>query len=269
MLAKQAHEHPAGPGIVLVGQQAQTQAITAEEIAHGQRLLALAIDRAKPALEIHGPDLIGPPGRCQSGGRQDRPWVRTTAAGTHALVALQAALDRTHTRQTAAREKLAQPLMDFLGTPVRPKASPMKDALDPGSCQPPGRTGRSSGLIGQAGRALSPEASEPFVSRLATDAATADQRLQRVLASQNRFDQFLARPNQREDFPRHDRRKPANLPKTVTHVLSSSCRPCLVTVPIDCPDQNGDVESANGHLKQRLTQHLLLRGYRDFAAVEA
>lgn len=41
------------------------------------------------------------------------------------------------------------------------------------------------------------------------------------------------------------------------------------TIGIDCPDQNGDVESQNGHLKRRLTQHLLLRGYRDFAAVEA
>jgi len=41
------------------------------------------------------------------------------------------------------------------------------------------------------------------------------------------------------------------------------------TIGIDCPDQNGDVESQNGHLKRRLKQHLLLRGYRDFATVEA
>jgi hypothetical protein len=41
------------------------------------------------------------------------------------------------------------------------------------------------------------------------------------------------------------------------------------TIGIDCPDQNGDVESQNGHLKRRLTQHLLLRGYRDFETVEA
>lgn len=41
------------------------------------------------------------------------------------------------------------------------------------------------------------------------------------------------------------------------------------TIGIDCPDQNGDVESQNGHLKRRLTQHLLLRGYRDFATVAA
>jgi hypothetical protein len=41
------------------------------------------------------------------------------------------------------------------------------------------------------------------------------------------------------------------------------------TIGIDCPDQNGDVESQNGHLKRRLLQHLLLRGYRDFETVEA
>ena len=36
------------------------------------------------------------------------------------------------------------------------------------------------------------------------------------------------------------------------------------TIGIQCPNQNGDVEAHNGHLKRRLTQHLLLRGSRDF-----
>ena len=39
------------------------------------------------------------------------------------------------------------------------------------------------------------------------------------------------------------------------------------TIGMGCPNQNGDVESHNGHLKRRLLQHLLLRGYRDFASV--
>lgn len=38
------------------------------------------------------------------------------------------------------------------------------------------------------------------------------------------------------------------------------------TIGIQCPNQNGDVESHNGHLKRRLAQHLLLRGHRDFAS---
>jgi transposase len=36
------------------------------------------------------------------------------------------------------------------------------------------------------------------------------------------------------------------------------------TIGIRCPNENGDVESSNGHLKRRLRQHLLLRGSRDF-----
>ena len=41
------------------------------------------------------------------------------------------------------------------------------------------------------------------------------------------------------------------------------------TIGIDRPNENGDVESSNGHLKRRLRQHLLLRGSRDFDSVEA
>jgi hypothetical protein len=36
------------------------------------------------------------------------------------------------------------------------------------------------------------------------------------------------------------------------------------TIGVGCPNENGDVESSNGHLKRRLRQHLLLRGSRDF-----
>lgn len=41
------------------------------------------------------------------------------------------------------------------------------------------------------------------------------------------------------------------------------------TIGIGCPNENGDVESSNGHLKRRLRQHLLLRGSRDFEAQRA
>lgn len=39
------------------------------------------------------------------------------------------------------------------------------------------------------------------------------------------------------------------------------------TIHIGCPEQNGDIEAANGSLKQALRQHLLLRGSRDFASL--
>lgn len=35
-------------------------------------------------------------------------------------------------------------------------------------------------------------------------------------------------------------------------------------IGIGCPNENGDVESSNRHLKRRVRQHLLLRGSRDF-----
>lgn len=38
------------------------------------------------------------------------------------------------------------------------------------------------------------------------------------------------------------------------------------TINVGCPNENGDVESLNGHLKRRLRQHLALRGTRDFTS---
>jgi len=40
------------------------------------------------------------------------------------------------------------------------------------------------------------------------------------------------------------------------------------TITVSRPHENGDVESANGALKRRIAQHLLLRGHRDFGSVE-
>jgi transposase InsO family protein len=40
------------------------------------------------------------------------------------------------------------------------------------------------------------------------------------------------------------------------------------TINVGCPNENGDVESLNGHLKRRLRQHLLLRGSAEFASLE-
>jgi transposase InsO family protein len=38
-------------------------------------------------------------------------------------------------------------------------------------------------------------------------------------------------------------------------------------IHVGCPQQNGDIEAANGQLKQALRQHLLLRGSRDFESL--
>jgi hypothetical protein len=42
-----------------------------------------------------------------------------------------------------------------------------------------------------------------------------------------------------------------------------------MTINVNCPHEHGDVESLNRHLKRRLEQHLILRGSRDFASLEA
>jgi len=41
------------------------------------------------------------------------------------------------------------------------------------------------------------------------------------------------------------------------------------TIHIDSPDENGDIEAANGAFKQAVKQHLLLRGSSDFGDLEA
>jgi len=41
------------------------------------------------------------------------------------------------------------------------------------------------------------------------------------------------------------------------------------TIQVDCPNENGDVESLNGVLKRRLKQYLLMRGSSDFDSEDA
>jgi hypothetical protein len=42
-----------------------------------------------------------------------------------------------------------------------------------------------------------------------------------------------------------------------------------MTIQVASPNEQGDIESANGHLKRRLRQRLLLRGHADFDSLEA
>jgi hypothetical protein len=41
------------------------------------------------------------------------------------------------------------------------------------------------------------------------------------------------------------------------------------TIHLDSPDENGDIEAANGAFKQAVKQHLLIRGSADFGSLEA
>ena len=40
------------------------------------------------------------------------------------------------------------------------------------------------------------------------------------------------------------------------------------TINMGKPNENGDIESLNGHLKRKIEQYLMLRGYRDFSSQE-
>jgi len=40
------------------------------------------------------------------------------------------------------------------------------------------------------------------------------------------------------------------------------------SINVNSPDENGDIESANGHLKRRIDQYLMLRGSRDFKDID-
>jgi transposase len=40
------------------------------------------------------------------------------------------------------------------------------------------------------------------------------------------------------------------------------------SINVNSPDENGDIESANGHLKRRIDQYLLLRGSRNFSSID-
>ena len=67
-----------------------------------------------------------------------------------------------------------------------------------------------------------------------------------------------------EDMPGRPRAYNSDYLELCTHYDLSP-----ITIHLGCPNEQGDVESLNGHLKRRLRQHLLLRGSRDFASVEA
>jgi hypothetical protein len=67
-----------------------------------------------------------------------------------------------------------------------------------------------------------------------------------------------------EEMPGRPRAYNADYLELCTHYDLSP-----ITINVGCPNEQGDVESLNRHLKRRLNQHLILRGSRDFASVEA
>ena len=67
-----------------------------------------------------------------------------------------------------------------------------------------------------------------------------------------------------EDVPGRPRAYNSDYLELCTHYDLSP-----ITINVGCPNEHGDVESLNRHLKRRLNQHLILRGSREFASLEA
>jgi hypothetical protein len=76
-------------------------------------------------------------------------------------------------------------------------------------------------------------------------------------------DNSSAATHEREAMPGRPRGYNADYLELCTHYDLTP-----LTIHVGCPHEQGDVESQNRHLKRRLTQHLLLRGSRDFAGLE-
>ena len=66
-----------------------------------------------------------------------------------------------------------------------------------------------------------------------------------VRGGKERNDELMARPNQRNNFPRHDRGRPAK--------IVANCHPCPVTVPGGCaPPSPAALHDAGATLESRL-----------------
>lgn len=76
-------------------------------------------------------------------------------------------------------------------------------------------------------------------------------------------DNTSAATHELEDMPGRPRAYNADYLELCTHYDLSP-----LTIHVGKPNEQGDVESLNRHLKRRLNQHLILRGSRDFASLE-
>jgi hypothetical protein len=76
-------------------------------------------------------------------------------------------------------------------------------------------------------------------------------------------DNTSAATHEREQMPGRPRTYNSDYLELCTHYDLTP-----LTINVACPNEHGDVESANRHLKRRLEQHLILRGSRDFSSLE-
>ena len=194
-------------GLVPMPQQPDAQEETAEQIAHRQRVHALAIASAEPAFEVHRPDVVGCLREGQTRSRQLGSAARPGGSSPRRTEPPQPVGNRSHLGQANARMFLPQVSRDLFGAPRSIFASELRDGLDPMRPRLPGRAFGPPRTIAQSWAAESSETAQPFETCFATDALLSAQLRNRLETAQGGLNEALSRLLQRRSFPRHDRGK--------------------------------------------------------------
>jgi len=207
VLPKQTQKNPAHGLPTLVSEQTNPQEITTERISHGQRFHTLAVARTEPPLEIHGPDLIAPPGKAQSACLQLRPSRVTAALTTAQLHSLQPLANRPRGRHSLAWIFFSQARGQLPASPTAVSPPQTSDALQPLRRDPPWRAVGPAYPVSKTTRPLPLESRYPFVAALAAHSKTTAQLRHRLLGLQGQLYELQTPHHRREFFPRHARGK--------------------------------------------------------------
>ena len=216
-LPKQPRKHGARTRPPLIGQQPRRQAISAAQVPHRQRLAALTIARAKPALEIHRPHLVGSLSQRQRRMQPHSAFAGSSPGLARQLEPTEPAAHRPQRRHTPALTP--KPDLNFLWSPVGMLFARPSDARDRHRLQPARHLVRSPLSVAQSAAATLGETRPPFVGRLAAHAKKTTPLTDRLFVPEQCLDQAPPLPNNRMLFPRHDRSK--------SSLRFEKCYPCL------------------------------------------
>ncbi len=183
-------------GIALRWEQPDLEQVTTFGFAHRERLLALAVGRAKPTLEIDRPDLMASPGRGQ-------PWMGHEGAATgaarrdtHQTQLAQPTGDRAHRREPCVAVQLAQAGANFSRTPIGTGAAHLFDQALPKRRLLPRTAVRPTRPILERRGPTSTITPQPFVTSPAAHAVFGTDARKRLLRTQDGQRKTLPLQNQ-------------------------------------------------------------------------
>jgi hypothetical protein len=226
------HSGQRAPGLViaLVGQKPHIEKETAFEIADRQGLDPGAVAGAKPALEIHRPDVVGRARHRALTGRQRRTLPLVTRTGWHQFEPPQPSRQGAGYRQTNARMQATQTGVQFTRTPGGMTPTEPAQGRLPAPRQLSWRMVRPTGTIAQTDTPLEAKALPPFVSGGAGDVETATKLSEGLALNQSREDEPFTSRKKGASKPRHARHSaPSNVfhcPRCPGPALSTMSCPC-------------------------------------------